>query len=138
MTIDNKYLRAPAVALALAAALCWLSASAQEGYPLKGTWLGTWQGNTVHGESVFLVLDWDGKSISGTINPGTDDMPITQASLDPDGWVVHLEADAKDKSGKPLHYTIDGKIEHLELPNRSIVGTWKSEQGNGAFDVSRQ
>jgi hypothetical protein len=138
MMIHTKYLRGPALGLAAVVAGFWLTASAQEGYPLKGTWLGTWQGNTAHGDSVFLVLDWDGKSISGTINPGTDDMPITKASLDPDGWVVHLEATAKDKSGKPLHYMIDGKIEHLELPNRSIVGTWKSEQGSGAFDVSRQ
>jgi hypothetical protein len=125
------------LAVAVAAGL-WLPASAQEGYPLKGSWLGTWKANTVHGDDLFLVMDWDGKTISGTINPGTDDMPITKASLDPTGWVVHIEADAKDKSGKPLHYVIDGKIEHLELADRSIVGTWKSEEGHGAFDVSRQ
>jgi hypothetical protein len=83
-------------------------------------------------------MHWDGKQISGTINPGTDDMKIMDASLDPKGWKVHLEAMGKDKSGKKLHYVIDGKIMHLELPNRSIVGTWKSEEGHGAFDVSRQ
>ncbi|HEU4620457.1 MAG TPA: hypothetical protein VFV10_20655 [Gammaproteobacteria bacterium] len=121
------------------AALAWSwPAGAQEGFPLKGTWLGTWQGNQVQGESVFLTLDWDGKTISGVINPGTDDIAVKQAALDPDGWKVHIEADAKDKSGQPLHYVIDGHIEHLELPNRSIIGTWKSERGNGAFDVSRQ
>jgi hypothetical protein len=111
---------------------------AQEGYPLKGTWVGTWEGNKANGDSVFLVMDWDGKAISGTINPGTDNMPITKASLNPEDWSVHVEADGKDKSGKSVHYVIDGKIEHLELANRSIVGTWKSGEGNGAFDVSRQ
>lgn len=125
-------------AVLLAGLVCWLPAGAQEGFPLKGTWLGTWQSNDVHGESVFLTLDWDGKTISGVINPGTDDIQIQQASLDPEGWKVHIEANAKDKSGQPIHYVIDGHIEHLELPNRSILGTWKSERGNGAFDVSRQ
>ena len=52
-----------AAASLLAAGLCFSSA-AQEGHPLKGTWLGTWESNDVHGESVFLVLDWDGKSIT--------------------------------------------------------------------------
>ena len=125
------------VAAVLAIGL-WLPASAQEGYPLKGSWIGTWQSNKANGDSVFLVLHWDGKHISGMINPGTDDMKIMKASLDPNGWKVHLEAMGKDKSGKALHYVIDGKIEHLELPNRSIVGTWKSEEGHGAFNVSRQ
>jgi hypothetical protein len=137
--MKNKFAAAVAAVFVsiLFAALC-LPASAQEGYPLKGTFIGTWKGNTVAGDSVFLVLDWNGKQITGTINPGTDDMPIKNASLNPEGWVVHIEADGKDKSGKPLHYVIDGKIEHLELPNRSIVGTWKSEEGSGPFDVQRQ
>ncbi len=126
-----------AAACLLATGLC-LSSAAQEGHPLTGTWLGTWESNDVHGESVFIVLDWDGKSITGMINPGTDDIPIKSASLDPDGWVVEIEADAKDAAGKTIHYTIEGQIEHLELPNRSIVGTWKSERGKCAFNVSRQ
>jgi hypothetical protein len=139
MALFNRLGRVGVLVLAAAAAaVLWLPASAQEGYPLKGTWIGTWESNRVHGENVFMVLDWDGKKISGTINPGTDDMPITAASLDPNGWRVHLEAIGMDASGKTLHYVIDGKIEHLELPNRSIVGTWKSEQGSGTFDVSRQ
>jgi hypothetical protein len=112
--------------------------SAQEGHPLKGSWLGTWKQNAVHGDDLILVLDWDGKAISGMINPGTDNIPIAKATLDPKGWVVTLEANAKDKSGAPLHYVIEGHIENLELPNRSIVGTWRSERGRGAFEASRQ
>ena len=37
-----------------------------------------------------------------------------------------------------LHYVIEGHIENVELPNRSIVGTWRSQRGRGAFDASRQ
>jgi len=114
------------------------SAVAQEGHPLKGSWIGTWAGNTVHGNDVLLVLSWDGKAISGTINPGTDNMVVKNASLNPDGWVVHLEADGKDKAGATVTYVIDGKIENLAMHNRGITGTWKSPRGTGQFKINRQ
>jgi hypothetical protein len=111
---------------------------AQEGHPLKGSWLGEWSGNTTHGDNILLILDWDGQNITGMINPGTDNIPLGKASLDPSGWVVKLEADGKDSSGANVHYVIEGKIENLELPNRSIAGTWQSNKGRGAFTASRQ
>ena len=128
-----------AVALALSA-LCAAGAPlvAQEGHPLKGSWTGTWDGNTVHGNSVLLVLDWNGKAITGTVNPGTDNMVVKNATLNPDGWVFHIEADGMDKAGAVITYVVDGKIENLAMHNRSIVGTWKSQRGTGAFKVSRQ
>ena len=84
---------------------------AQEGHPLKGSWLGEWSGNSVHGENILLILDWDGKAVTGMINPGTDNMAITKANLAPEGWVVTLEADGKDKAGAAVHYVIEGRIE---------------------------
>jgi hypothetical protein len=111
---------------------------AQEGHPLKGSWLGTWKDNTALGDDLILILDWDGKSITGMINPGTDNIPVAKATLEPKGWMVTIEADAKDKSGAALHYVIEAKIENLELPNRSLVGTWRSQRGRGTFEASRQ
>src|ERR1051326_5420211 len=96
----------------LAACLLTCPAFAQEGFPLKGSWLGTWTGNKILGNDVLLVMTWDGKNITRTINPGTDNIAIKNATLDPAGWLVHIEADAKDKSGQPVTYTIDGKIEN--------------------------
>lgn len=126
-------------AVAAMAMLCMFGgAFAQEGHPLKGSWLGEWQGNATHGDNILLILDWDGKAITGMINPGTDNIALTNASLDPDGWVVMIEADAKDKNGASVRYLIEGRIENLELPNRSITGTWRSEKGRGNFSVSRQ
>lgn len=124
---------------ALAAVLCCGAAmpgAAQEGHPLKGSWLGVWESNETHGENVLLILDWNGDDISGMINPGTDNIPITSATLDPEQWVVTLEAEAPDDPG--VRYVIEGTIENLELPNRSIVGTWENERGGGVFNVSRQ
>jgi hypothetical protein len=126
------------LALIVAVAVGSLSLAAQEGHPLKGSWLGTWSGNKTHGEDVVVVLNWDGKTISGTINPGMDNMPIKNATLNPDNWTVHLEADGKDKSGAVVTYIIDGKIEDISIPKRSIIGTWKSQKESGAFKITRQ
>jgi hypothetical protein len=118
-------------------ALSAASLVAQEGHPLKGSWIGTWAGNTAHGNDVLIVMNWDGKAITGTINPGTDNMAIKNATLNPDGWMVHLEADAKDKAGA-ITYVLDGKIENLAMHNRGITGTWKSQRGSGQLKINRQ
>ncbi len=137
-----RTLKAAIVGFAVLAACMQLSvvpAVAQEGHPLKGSWLGTWAGNKALGNDVLIVMTWDGKNITGTINPGTDNIPIKSATLNPEGWLVHIEADAKDKAGNLLTYTIDGKIENLPLASRSITGTWKDNKGGtGAFRIGRQ
>ena len=84
------------------------------------------------------MLTWDGKNITGTINPGTDNIPVKNATLNPEGWVLRFEADAKDKSGNPLNYVVEGKIANLALPNRSITGTWKNQKESGTFKIARQ
>ena len=129
-------MRALTVVLALSVACLLASpapAAAQEGHPLKGSWIGKWEKNTIHGADVIIVLNWDGKAITGMINPGTDNIPIKSATLMPDTWSVHFEAAAKDST-----YTFDGKIENLAMHNRSITGTWKSPKESGKFNVQRQ
>ena len=85
-----------------------------------------------------MVLNWDGKAITGMINPGTDDMPIKNATLMPDGWVVRFQADGKDASGAALTYVLEGKIDNVALHNRTISGTWKNQRESGNFKISRQ
>ena len=113
-------------------------ASAQEGHPIKGSWIGVWDSNETHGDNVLVILNWDGEQITGMINPGTDNIAIDEATLDPDDWSVHIEADAQTDDGDTIRYVIDGTIEELELPSRSIVGTWRSDNGRGSFDIRRQ
>ena len=119
------------------AALSGAPAVAQEGHPLKGSWIGTWANNKLHGNDVLVIMNWNGKQITGMINPGTDDIAFKTATLDPDKWTVRIEADAKSKAGT-VSYVIEGKLENLAMHNRSIVGTWKSSQGSGAFNIQRQ
>jgi hypothetical protein len=115
-----------------------LSAFAQEGHPLKGTWLGDWGPNKNDRNPVTIVMDWDGKQITGQINPGPNAIPLLNATLEPKGWLVHFEADAKNAAGQPVHYVVDGKIENLGLYNRSIVGTWSHDNVKGDFRIQRQ
>jgi hypothetical protein len=111
---------------------------AQEGHPLKGSWIGVWEANKDAGDDIIMVLNWDGKAVSGIINPGTDNMKVSNATLDPNGWKVHIETDGKSKQGAALHYVIDGTLKDLELPTRFITGTWQSQSGKGKFEVRRQ
>jgi hypothetical protein len=104
------------------------TAIAQEGHPIKGSWIGEWEGNTL-GDSLLMVMNWDGKAITGIINPGTDNLEIKSASLNPEDWSVHIEAG---------DYKLDGKFARLELPNRSISGTWSGAGKNGSFEIVRQ
>lgn len=108
---------------------CSFSVSAQEGHPAKGSWIGEWQGNDVHGDFVLLVLDWDGKEISGIINPGTDNIDIDSATLDPETWTLSIEAG---------DYELEGTFHDLELPSRSVIGTWSHPQGSGVLEIVRQ
>lgn len=123
MRFTFKKILVSALALGLVSTL-----SAQEGHPVKGSWIGEWEGNPA-GESVLMVMDWDGEKISGIINPGTDNLQIDSATLNPDNWTIHIEAG---------DYEIDGTFNRLELPNRSITGTWKSGNGSGNIEVVRQ
>src|SRR5438045_6718035 len=100
----------------LAVVFSGATASAQFGHPLKGSW----SGDVVNGATrthVLVDLNWDGKNISGTINPGPNGAALTTARLDPATWMVHLEGDGEDASGANVHYVMDGKVEKIgEFP----------------------
>src|SRR4030081_2884103 len=88
-------------------------AVAQCGHPLKGTWSGDW-GTTKENQShVVLELNWDGKAITGNINPGPKAVAIKKATLDTPPGGVHMEGEGKDAAGKPVPYVIDGTLENI-------------------------
>jgi hypothetical protein len=110
---------------------------AQEGHPLTGAWVGDWGPSRTDRNPVLLVLTWDG-AIKGTINPGTDNIPIKNATLNPNGWILRIEAEGKDRSGRVLNYVFEGKIENIAMAKRSISGTWRHQSASGDFMVTRQ
>ena len=103
-----------------------------QGHPLKGVWLGDWGPNKDTRNAVVIEMDWDGKVITGTINPGPGAVPFTKADLNPSDWTVHFEAGAQGTRA-----VIDGKIENLGSLSRSIAGTWVQGNQKGDFKITR-
>jgi len=121
----------------LAALAVALPASAQFGHPLKGTWSGDWGPNKQERKRVLLDINWDGKALTGAINPGPNAVTLQKATLDPSNWSVHFEAESKDAAGKPIRYVIDGKLENIGAYQRVITGTWTEGAKKGDFKIIR-
>ena len=103
-----------------------------QGHPLKGTWMGDWGTDKANRTPVLIELNWDGKAITGSINPGPEAIRFTKAELNHNDWSVHLEA-----LSAGVRYAIDGKIENLGSLSRSIVGTWVQGNRKGDFKLTR-
>jgi hypothetical protein len=112
-------------------------AFAQFGHPLKGSWSGDWGPDKQNRTRVLLEMNWDGKAITGAINPGPNGAALQTATLDPSNWTVHLEAEGKDAGGKPVRYVVDGKLENIGAYQRVISGTWTEGGKKGDFKIVR-
>ena len=133
------------------------SALAQEGQPAKGTWLGHWGPTLTVQSRIVLVIDHDGKAMSGVFNPGPNAVPLKVARLDitpgkpsPGKGVppilpifkVYFEVDAKDAKGNPVASVAEGSMHAVALNNRWIEGTWTQTSGGktvqSEFKIARQ
>jgi len=110
---------------------------AQEGHPLTGTWSGDWGPAANQRNQLTIVMNWDGKSVTGMINPGPDAIPFASVLLDVTNWTIRIEADAKDPSGSPMHISAEGKIDDLGSYHRKITGTWRQGNAKGDFRITR-
>src|SRR3954469_15363259 len=108
------------------------SVRAQEGHPLSGTWAGDW-GSGAQRTHLTVVMNWDGKNVTGTINPGPDAISIGSVMLDPTRWTVRIEADGKDSAGKPAHISAEGQLDDIGSYHRKIAGTWTQGSTKGDF-----
>ena len=114
-----------------------VSGIAQEGHPLTGTWSGDWGPTTTQRNHLTFVMNWDGKNVTGTINPGPDSIPVGSVLLDVTNWSVRIEADAKDQSGRAIHIAAEGKLEDIASWHRKITGTWVQGTTKGDFRLTR-
>ena len=140
----------------LSCVLLAATALAQEGHPAKGTWVGYW-GPSATEKRLVIVMDYDGKNLSGTVNPGPNGVPIKLARLDitpgpppakatdppsEPTFKLHIEADTKDAKGNSITIVADGTMRDVALPGRVMVGTWTQTSGGksvkGDFRISRQ
>ena len=114
-----------------------LPAVPQEGHPLTGTWTGDAGSDSTNRRHLTLVLNWDGKAITGLLNPGPDSAPLRSITLDPASWTVRFEAQTKDANGQASTLAAEGKIENLGSIHRTIKGTWKQGTATGDFRLTR-
>jgi hypothetical protein len=112
---------------------------AQFGHPMKGQWSGQW-GSADNPKRLLLDLHWDGKEISGVVNPGEEAATIKSVTFDysdPSAWKVKMTAEGKDKSGKPVAISVDGTLENIGAYSRLFHGTWIEGGQKGEFTVTR-
>ena len=110
---------------------------AQQGHPLTGTWAGDWGPTSTQRTQITLVMNWDGKNVTGLINPGPESLPIASVFVDPTTWTVRIEADAKDKAGKAAHISAEGRLDDLGSYHRTLQGSWTQGATKGDFKLTR-
>lgn len=130
------------VAVVIAAGIATISA--QEGHPLEGTWYGDYSTGNQRTD-LTVVMKWDGKTVSGLINPGPNSKPLTSVVLDiipgkpapqgqqsttgvPPTFKVRFDVDGM---------TFEGTLRNPVGGNRQLVGTWKRGAQSGAFLIRR-
>jgi hypothetical protein len=101
--------------------------------PLSGTWTGDWGPSASDRNPVTVELKWDGKALSGTINPGENAVALQKATFDANTGAVHFEADAKRRDGTTVHYVVEGKV-----AGQSMTGTWRHDDRKGDFKITKK
>jgi hypothetical protein len=102
------------------------------GDPLSGTWSGDWGPTPTHRNSVTVELKWDGKALTGTVNPGPTAVTLQKTTFDAATGNVHMEAEARGRGGQ-VHYVIDGK-----LANGTMSGSWNHDNQKGDFKITKK
>ena len=67
-----------------------------------------------------------------------DAATIDVGVLDSTNWTVHLEAIGNDEDGNAVRIILDGQLENLGSPNRTLSGTWNSGDTTGDFKLTRE
>lgn len=145
--MQSKLLRGLALIVCICVAMPVL---AQYGHPLKGTFTGDFwlqKGKETH---VTIEFTYDGTKdiVAGTLNPGPEGIVLQKLTVTPPPldkvaeamkpWAVHFEADAKDETGKPVHYVVEGNLENIGAFNKHLGGTWIVNGQKGEFKMLMQ
>jgi hypothetical protein len=112
---------------------------AQEGHPLSGTWAGDWEGSGGQRIHLTVVMSWDGKAVTGLVNPGPDAIPLTQVVVDWGTWTLRVLGERTDAAaGKPVTIRAEGRLEDIGSSRRRIVGTWTQGDVTGTLTLVRE
>jgi hypothetical protein len=122
------------VGVAILLAVASMALPAQEGFPLDGTWRGERRAEGTSPVTFVIVMQWDGRTITGVINPGPKSLPLRDARLEPQGWRVTFAATSG--SGEPI--TFAGHLDALGDYHRTVTGIWTEGGRRYDFRMSRE
>jgi hypothetical protein len=136
-------MRATYISIAVVVALATV-AVAQEGYPLAGTWYGEYDSGKQK-RDLTIIMKWDGKQTTGTMNPGPNAVPISSAALDITPGKPAPEGRGSTEGIPPIFkvrieaggMVFEGTIQNPVAGNRRITGTWTRGAERGAFQIRR-
>ena len=101
--------------------------------PISGTWSGDWGPSPYDRNPVTVSLKWDGKTLTGNVNPGPNAVPIQKGTFDPKTSAIHMEADARGRGNQIIHYVIDGKLD-----KKTLSGSWNHDNRKGDFKILKK
>ena len=127
-----------------AAVLVGVSARAQEGHPLAGTWYGDYTTGK-QPTDLTVIMKWDGKSVTGLINPGPNSKPLTSVAMDITPGKPAGQGQQSTEGIPPVFkvrfdvdgMTFEGTIKNPVAGNRQLTGTWKRGTQAGTFQLRR-
>lgn len=136
-------MRTMLIALVFALAIA-ATPAAQEGHPLTGTWYGEYVAGAQK-RDLTIIMKWDGKQTTGTMNPGPNAVPVTSAVLDITPGKPAPEGRNSTEGIPPTFrvriesggMTFEGTIQNPVAGNRRITGTWMRGAERGTFQIRR-
>lgn len=108
-------------------------ATAQEGHPIKGTWRGTIDMGD-DARNLVIIMDYDGDTITGMINPGRSSYRFTSSELDAPNWSLHAMATTRDG----VNVMLMGTLHEIGARNRYLEGTWFEAGKQYPFRITRE
>ena len=117
---------------------------AQEGHPLVGTWYGEYVAGNQKSD-LTVIMNWDGRSVTGLINPGPNASPLKSAALDITPGKPAPQGQNSTTGTPPVfnvRFEVDGMafagtIQNPVAGNRRITGTWTRGGEKGTFQMRR-
>jgi hypothetical protein len=119
-------------------------ADAQEGHPLVGTWYGAYESGSQKYD-LTVIMNWDGKAITGLINPGPKASPLKSAVLTITPGKPAPEGQNSTQGIPPVfqvRFEVDGMafegtVQNPVAGNRRITGNWSRGTERGTFQIRR-
>jgi hypothetical protein len=127
-----------------ATVLIGVNVRAQEGHPLAGTWYGDYTTGK-QPTDLTVIMKWDGKSVTGLINPGPSSKPLTSVVMDITPGKPPAQGQQGNEATPPVFkvrfdvdgMTFEGTIKNPVAGNRELAGTWKRGTQTGTFHLRR-